>query len=197
MQRFGTMSTCSNKRSITPEIAFVGLDAVERPGGGAFGQRFHLGARGVGDEGFRKDGGDAELFLGEAFDDRFRGGLVLDEHGVEMGAERGLDGAGAGVVRFDERGERAVDAGFELVRIAEALEHVLGAFFKAFAAFDELADGFEAGGALGEDLVRFDGRGAGRIEVAAGVLIGALGALEGFLRVRRAASRCFDFAGDA
>jgi hypothetical protein len=81
---------------------FVRLDAVERPGGGTFGQRFHLGAGRVGDEGFRQDGGDAEFLLGEAADDRLGGGLVLDEHGVEVSAERGFDGAGAAVVRLDE-----------------------------------------------------------------------------------------------
>jgi len=73
-----------------------------------------------------------------------------------------------------------VDGGLESVGLAEAFEHVLGAFFEAFTAFHELADGVESGGTLGEDFVGFDGGGAGGIEVAAGVLIGTLGALEGF-----------------
>jgi hypothetical protein len=155
--RFGTMSTFSKQRSITPEILRSDLTRSSAQAVAPSGSASIWVPDGVGDEGFRQDGGDAELFLGEALDDRLGGGLVLDEHRMEVGAERGFDRAGAGVVRLDERGERAVDAGFELLRIAEALEHVLGAFFKALAAFDELADGFETGGALGEDLVRFDG----------------------------------------
>ena len=177
--------------------AAVGLHPVERPGGRAFRQRLHLGAGGVADEGFRQHGGDAQLFFRQAGDDRFRHRLVLDEHGLQMISKRGLDGAGAGVVGFDERGEHAVDAGFELVRIAEAFEHVLGAFFEAFAAFDELADGVETRGALGEHLVRFDRSNAGGIEVAAGVLIGALGDLEGFGEFAEHRAGGFDFAGDA
>ncbi len=62
----------------------VGLDAVERPSGGTFGQGFHLGAVRVGDEGFGQDGSDAEFLLGEAADDRLGRGLVLDEHGVQV-----------------------------------------------------------------------------------------------------------------
>ena len=156
-----------------------------------------MGAGGVADEGFREDGGEAELLFREALDDGFGDGLIGDEDGLEVVAEGGFDGAGAGVFRFDEGGEDAVDAGFEVVGFVEAGEDVLGSFCEAFAAFDELADGIEAGGALGEDFVRLGGGGACGIEIAAGVLPGALGGVKAFLQFGEAGGGGFDFAGDA
>ena len=177
--------------------ALVGLHPVERPSGGSFRQGLHLGAGGVADECFRNDGGDAELLFCQAADDGFRHRLVLDEHGLEVISKRRLDGAGAGVVGLDERGEHAVNAGLELVRVAEAFEHVLRAFFKSLAALDELADGVETGGALGENLVRIDGGGARGVEVATGVLIGALGDLKSFFQLAEHRAGGFDFSIDA
>ena len=84
-----------------------------------------------------------------------------------------------------------------MVGSVESVEHIAGAFFKAFAAFHKLAYCFEAGRALGECAVGFRGSGACRIEVAAGVLVGAFGALECLFEFGNLCGRCFDLALDA
>ena len=122
----------------------------------------------------------AEFLLGEAVDEGFCYGGIGDQDGLEFRAEGGFDGACCGVVCLDEGGEDAFDGGFEFGRGVEAFEEVLGAFCEAFAGCDELLDGLEAGGALGEDFVGFGGGFACGIEIAAGVVVGAFGGLEGF-----------------
>ena len=82
--------------------AFVRLHAVERPCGGTFRQRFHLGASGVRDEGFGDDRRDAELLGGEAFDESLGDRLILHEYGLQVVAEGGFDRAGAVVIGLDE-----------------------------------------------------------------------------------------------
>ena len=90
-----------------------------------------------------------------------------------------------------------MDGRFEMVGRVESVEHIAGAFFKAFAAFHELAYRFEAGRALGERAVGFHGGGACRVEVAAGVLVGAFGALECLFEFGNLRGGGFDFALDA
>ena len=90
-----------------------------------------------------------------------------------------------------------MDAGFESIRITEALQHVLGALFKSLAAFDKLVDRLEPRGPLGEHFVRFDGGRACRVEIAAGVLIGTLGGLERFLKLGELGTGGFHLFRDA
>ena len=138
----------------------------------------------------------SEFLFREALDEGFRDGGVGDEDGLEFRAKGGFDRAGGGVVGLDERGEHAIDRGLELVGGVEAFEEVLRAFCKAFAGSDELLHGIEAGGALGEDLVGIRGGGAGGIEIAAGVLVGALGRLESLLQLGELCTGFGDERGD-
>ena len=162
---------------------WLGLHPVERPCGGTGWEGLDLCAGGFRDEVFRKDGGLAEFLFREALDQGFGDVGVGNEDGLELRSEGGFDGAGGGVIGLDERGEHSVDGGLELVGRIEAFEEVLRAFGEAFAGGDELLHRIEAGGALGEDFVRFRGGVTGGIEIAAGVLISALGGLERFLQL--------------
>ena len=104
-----------------------------------------MSASGWGEKSLGQDGGASEFLFGELFDHGLRGGIVADEHGLDVGTEGRLDGAGAGLVGLDKGGEDTEDIWFKMIGLIEASEEVACAFFKSFAGVDEGADDVEAG----------------------------------------------------
>ena len=149
------------------------------------------------------DGGEAEFLPGEGGEGGFGDSGVLENDGLERGAEGGFDSGDEAFLDLDVLGERALDGGMVEVGVVEATEERLGSLVEALALLLKLAEDFEAGLDGGGFLACGIEDGLGVLPFDLGVLVVGgggggfrLGLLEGEVCGLRASLEVLEVGGD-
>jgi len=157
-------------------------DGVKRPSGGSVGKAEEFAVViSVGDK---------------AVDDGVGEVGVADDDGLELVAEEGFDGGGVLISNAEAGAENTEDASFEELGVVESFEDGFGALLKTFTFFENVAEGREAGGLLGEASVGLVEIFTSGFVLTFGLLVGVVGAgLEFAHFVHFSEKRLYGFVG--